>query len=50
MVGDGFMEVEGRAEGERLVAAVTDESVELTDAATEVGLAPHLEDAGERER
>lgn len=36
------MEVQGRAQRERLVAGVTDEAVELTDAAPQVGLTPHL--------
>lgn len=42
-VGRGFVQVQGRAEGERFVAALADEAMELADAATKVGLAPDLE-------
>lgn len=36
------MEVQRRAEWERFVAGVTDETMELTDAATEIRLTPNL--------
>ncbi len=36
------MQVQGRAERESLVTAITDEPVELADAATEICLTPHL--------
>lgn len=41
------MEVQGGAKGERLVAAIADEPMELTDAATKVCLAPNLEGSTE---
>ena len=41
-VGGGLVEVQGRAQGEGLVARLAHEAVELADAATQVGLAPHL--------
>lgn len=42
-VGGGFMEFQGRAKGERLVAAIADEPMELTDTATKICLTPDLE-------
>lgn len=42
-VGGGFVQVQGRVKGERLVTAITDKAMELTDAATKVGLTPDLE-------
>lgn len=42
-VGGGFMEVQSGAEGECLVAAVTDKPMELADTATKVCLTPDLE-------
>lgn len=41
-VGVGFMEVQGRAKGERLVAELADKPVELADTASEVCLTPDL--------
>lgn len=41
-VGGGLVEVQGRAQGESLVAAVADEPVELADAPAEVCLTPDL--------
>lgn len=41
-VGGGFVELQGGAKGERFVAAIADEPVELADTATKVCLAPDL--------
>lgn len=40
----GLMEVQGRAKRERLVAALADEPMELTDAATKVCFTPDLDE------
>lgn len=39
----GFMQVQGGAKGERLVTAIADKPMKLTDTATKVRLTPDLE-------